>query len=99
MENETWIPIAKVKDEEEIYLGTVVRIYDILDSSIYYDYIVSSIFGNDHYLQLTCFTQGEGGNIGCIIRLQEGKAQSSGKELKKVLDSGDQNVFVSQIVR
>jgi len=61
----------------------------------FYDYIVSFIYDNTDYLQLTCLTQGEGGNILCVLKTEPNSNYSLGRELKRMMDDGTNSVFVN----
>ncbi|MEH7726480.1 hypothetical protein V7448_10480, partial [Bacillus altitudinis] len=75
MMNNDWISVQEVEDDTQIWAGTVVRVFkeelnkDNLEGN-FYDYIVSFIYDNNEYLQLTCLTQGEGGNIVCVLQTE-----------------------------
>jgi len=56
-------------DDTQIWSGTIVRVFGVNNcKEDFYDYIVSFIYDNTDYLQLTCLTQGEGGNILCVLK-------------------------------
>lgn len=61
----------------------------------FYDYIVSFIFDDNDYLQLTCLAKGEGGNIICVLQTEPGANYSHGKELKRMMDDGKNAVFLN----
>lgn len=75
MMNNDWISVLEIEDDTQIWTGTVVRVFteelnkDNLEGN-FYDYIVSFIYDNNEYLQLTCLTQGEGGNIVCVLQTE-----------------------------
>ncbi len=60
---EVWIPMEEIQDQEPIWAGTKIRIYQ--EPPL--EYLLSYIYGNSNELQLTCLTQGEAGNIGGVI--------------------------------
>ncbi|WP_322536081.1 hypothetical protein [Bacillus altitudinis] len=97
--NNGWITVQEVEDDTQIWAGTVVRVFteelnkDNLEGN-FYDYIVSFIYDNNEYLQLTCLTQGEGGNIVCVLQTEPNSNYSLGKELKRMMDDGTNSVFV-----
>ena len=99
MMNNGWITVQEVEDDTQIWAGTVVRVFteelnkDNLEGN-FYDYIVSFIYDNNEYLQLTCLTQGEGGNIVCVLQTEPNSNYSLGKELKRMMDDGTNSVFV-----
>ncbi|MGI1832187.1 MULTISPECIES: hypothetical protein [Bacillus] len=94
-----WITVQEVEDDTQIWAGTVVRVFteelnkDNLEGN-FYDYIVSFIYDNNEYLQLTCLTQGEGGNIVYVLQTEPDSNYSLGKELKRMMDDGTNSVFV-----
>ena len=63
MTTEVWIPMEEIQDQEPIWAGTKIRIYQ--EPPL--EYLLSYIYGNSNELQLTCLTQGEAGNIGGVI--------------------------------
>ncbi|ABV64058.1 hypothetical protein [Bacillus pumilus] len=94
-----WISVQEVEDDTRIWAGTIVRVFkeelnkdNIQDN--FYDYIVSFIYDNNEYLQLTCLTQGEGGNIVSVLQTEPDSNYSLGKELKRMMDDGKNSVFV-----
>ncbi|MCY7580440.1 hypothetical protein [Bacillus altitudinis] len=97
--NNDWISVQEVENDTQIWAGTVVRVFteelnkDNLEGN-FYDYIVSFIYDNNEYLQLTCLTQGEGGNIVCVLQTEPDSNYSLGKELKRMMDDGTNPVFV-----
>ncbi|MGE6630409.1 hypothetical protein [Bacillus sp. NPDC077027] len=94
-----WISVSEVKDDTQIWAGTIVRVFreelnkDNSEDN-FYDYIVSFIYDNTEYLQLTCLTQGEGGNIVCVLQTEPGSNYSLGRELKRMMDDGKESVFM-----
>ncbi|MDN4638097.1 hypothetical protein [Bacillus sp. AN2] len=99
MMNNDWISVQEVEDDTQIWAGTVVRVFkeelnkDNLEGN-FYDYIVSFIYDNNEYLQLTCLTQDEGGNIVCVLQTEPDSNYSLGKELKRMMHDGKNSVFV-----
>ncbi len=94
-----WIPIKKIPDDTKIWSGTIVRVFGVsLNKDNYeenfYDYIVSFIYDNTNYLQLTCLAKGEGGNIICVLQTEPNSNYSLGKELKRMMDDGTNSCFV-----
>jgi hypothetical protein len=91
-----WIPIREVSDDTKIWSGNIVRVYRVNNcKEQFYDYIVSSIYDNSDYLQLTCLAQGEVGNIVCVLETKANTNYSLGKELKRMMDDGTNSVFVN----
>lgn len=98
MSEKNWIPIKEVPEDARIWSGTIVRVYEsnVEDDEVdFYDYMISFIYDNNDYLQLTCISQGEGGNIVCVLQLEPNSNHSLGKELKRMMDYGDGLVFVN----
>lgn len=94
-----WVKLHEISDEQPIFAGTVVRIYDVGLNAVckdtdYYDYMICDIYANGDYLQLSCLGQGEGGNIVCVLAVEPGSRNSTGRELKRML-SGPQPVLVN----
>lgn len=97
MEGDKWIPLVNIKDEEKIWAGTKVKVYNVGLNVMerkddYYVYLVSYIFGNGDYLQLTNLSQGEAGNIVCVIKKDTPNHYALGKTLKYMI--GLENTFV-----
>ncbi|KGR85311.1 hypothetical protein [Lysinibacillus odysseyi] len=91
-----WIPVREISDETQIWSGTIVRVFGVNNSEKeFYDYIVSFIYDNNDYLQLTCLSQGEGGNIICVLQTEPSSNYSLGRELKRMMDDGTDSVFVN----
>lgn len=65
MTTEVWIPIDEIQDQEPIWAGAKIRIYQEQEHPM--EYLLSYIYGNSNELQLTCLTSGESGNIGGVI--------------------------------
>ncbi|MCM3132181.1 hypothetical protein M3629_05255 [Paenibacillus polysaccharolyticus] len=65
MTTEVWIPMDEIRDQETIWAGTKIRIYQQQEHPTVY--LLSYIYGNSNELQLTCLTHGEAGNIGGVI--------------------------------
>lgn len=95
-----WISVKEIADDTRIWSGTIVRVFrEVLNKDKYedsfYDYIVSFIYDNTDYLQLTCLAQGEGGNIVCVLQIEPNSNYSLGRELKRMMDDGKDSVFVN----
>lgn len=91
-----WVPIKEISDDTPIWSGAIVRVYGVNNcKENFYDYIVSFIFDNADYLQLTCLAQGEGGNIICVLQTEPNTNYSLGRELKRMMDDGTSLVFVN----
>lgn len=96
MFKDDWIPIREVSDDNQIWSGTIVRVVGVNNyETEFYDYIVSNIYDNNKYLQLTCLSRGEAGNIICVLQKEPGTNYALGKELKRMLDDNESSVFVS----
>jgi hypothetical protein len=97
VEKNQWIPLENINDDGKIWVGTRVRLYDVgLNVSDkkddYYEYLVSFIYGNDVYLQLTNLSQGEAGNIIFVIEKDLPNQFALGKTLKDMM--GAENAYV-----
>lgn len=98
MDKDRWLPIKEISDDTPIWSGTIVRVYGVNNNEEhYYDYIVSFIYDNVDYLQLTCLTQGEGGNVICVLQTEPNTNYSLGKELKRMMDDDANLVFINFI--
>ncbi|MDM5278194.1 hypothetical protein QUF95_12410 [Paenibacillus silvae] len=82
MTSNIWIPIDHIQDQEPIWAGTRIRMFEFSPNGVeqneqkqnkaerseqYMEYLLSYIHGNSDELQLTCLTQGEAGNIGAVV--------------------------------
>ncbi|GLX66873.1 hypothetical protein [Paenibacillus glycanilyticus] len=90
MERSDWIPLRNINDDKKIWAGTKVRLYNVglnvIDKADdYYDYLVSFIYDNVEYLQLTNLSQGEAGNIICVIKKDTPNHYALGKTLKEMM--------------
>ncbi|WP_260984517.1 hypothetical protein [Paenibacillus xylanexedens] len=65
MTTEVWIQVEEIQDQEPIWAGTKIRIYQEQENPM--EYLLSYIHGNSNELQLTCLTSCEAGNIGGVI--------------------------------
>ncbi|MEI5906633.1 hypothetical protein WAK64_06130 [Bacillus spongiae] len=79
-----------VNDDEKIWAGARVRLYNVgmnlvAKENDYYEYIVSYIYDNNKYLQLTNLTTGKGGNIICVIEKEFPNHYALGKTLKYMM--------------
>ncbi len=97
METEAWIPLIDIEDDGKIWAGTKVRLYNVglnvKDKSLdYFDYLVSYIYDNNDYLQLTNLSQGEAGNIICVIKKDSPNHYALGKSLKEMM--GLENTYL-----
>ena len=63
MTTEVWIPMDEIQDQEPIWAGTKIRIYQ--EQPL--EYLLSYIYGNANELQLTCLTPGEAGNMEALL--------------------------------
>lgn len=94
---ERWIPLKELDDNYKVWVGTIVRMYDVGlnvkdKAEDYYEYLVSNIYDNSEYLQLTNLSSGEAGNIICVIKKDEPNHYSLGKSLKEMM--GIEKTFV-----
>lgn len=90
MEPIDWIPLINISDDEKIWAGTKLRLYNVglnvrNKQNDYYDYLVSFIYDNQEYLQLTNLSNGKAGNILCVIRKDNPNHYSLGKSLKEMV--------------
>ena len=89
-----WIPLSKLDDNIKIWAGARIRLYGINDNAEdYYEYLVSFIYANSEYLQLVCLSQGEAGNIICVLKKDLPNHYALGKELKHMM--GLANTFIA----
>jgi hypothetical protein len=96
LRKENWISIKGISDDMKIWSGSKVRLYNVFEGykDKYLEYLVCYIYGNNDYLQLTCLSQGEEGNIICVIKKDTPNHYSSGKELKRMMDIDNSFILV-----
>ncbi|MCL2023089.1 MAG: hypothetical protein FWG82_01820 [Oscillospiraceae bacterium] len=92
-----WLPLSELKDDEKIGTGRKIRLYNVglnVESKAddYFEYMVSFIYENNQHLQLTCLSQGEAGNIICVLEKDLPNHYAFGKELKRMM--GTENTFI-----
>ena len=92
-----WISLSELKDDEKIWPGRKIRLYNIglnveNRADDYLEYMASFIYNNDEHLQLTCLSQGEEGNIICVLEKDLPNHYALGKELKRMM--GIENTFI-----
>jgi len=89
MKKERWILLHELSDDDKVWAGTIVRLDNVMltpdDTILCYDYLVSYINGDSEYLQLTCLTAGEAGNILCVLKKDLPNHFALGAELKRML--------------
>ncbi len=56
------VPISQLSNNIKIWSGTIVRLHNVGlnisdKSEDYYEYLISEIYGNPEYLQLTCLSE------------------------------------------
>jgi|SRR5699024_8181076 len=96
MFKDDWIPIKEISDDSQIWSGTKVRVFGVNNyEKEFYDYIVSNIYDNNEYFQLTCLSRGEAGNIICVLQKEPRSNYVLGKELKRMMDYNEHSVFVN----
>ena len=93
-----WIPISELRDDEKIWAGNRIRLYNVGltikdKTDDFYEYLVSFVYGNEQVLQLTCLSQGEAGNIICVINKDIPNHYALGAELKRMMDMD--NTFIN----
>ncbi len=100
-----WMLIDNIQDDEKIYKGACIRFYNTAKSleeqcalpcgrDDFLDYIVTEIYDNRKYFQFTCLTEGEVGNITCVLRRENGNRFIIGKEIKRMLQSNLYKIFI-----
>ncbi len=87
MDTSKWIPLSNIRDDEEIWAGARVRLYNVGFNAAdkendYYEYIISYIYDNNNFLQLTNLTTGKAGYVICVIEKDMPNNFASGKTLK-----------------
>lgn len=92
-----WKHLINISNDEKIWVGTKIRFFNIglnvTDKEHdYYDYLISYIYDNNDFLQLTNLSQGEAGNILCVIPKDKPNHYSLGKSLKEMV--GLENTYV-----
>ncbi|MEH7348718.1 hypothetical protein [Gottfriedia acidiceleris] len=97
MGKSNWIPMEKINDVDKIWAGTKVRLYNVGlnvkdKKDDYYDYLVSYIYENDEYLQLTNISQGKAGYFICVLQKELPNHYALGKTLKNMM--GIEDTFV-----
>jgi hypothetical protein len=101
----SWMLIENIKDNDKIFKGACIRFYNTAKSITEHralpcgeddpiDYIISAIYNNSEYYQLTCLTQGEGGNITCVLKRENGSYFVTGKEIKRMLQTDLYKVLI-----
>lgn len=100
-----WVLIDEIKDDEKIYKGVGVRFYNTakgLEEQCclpcgkdgHLDYIVTQVYDNTEYFQLTCLSEGEIGNITCVLLRDNGNYFVTGKEIKRMLQTDLYKVLI-----
>ncbi|MGE6505251.1 hypothetical protein [Bacillus cereus] len=80
------MPLSNVDDDEEIWAGARVRLYNVdmnREENNFYEYIISYIYDNTNYLQLTNLTTGKAGYIICVIEKELPNNYALGRTLKQ----------------
>ncbi|EEM82801.1 hypothetical protein [Bacillus thuringiensis] len=79
------MPLSNVDDDEEIWVGARVRLYNVgmNRENNFYEYIISYIYDNTNYLQLTNLTTGKAGYIICVIEKELPNNYALGRTLKQ----------------
>jgi hypothetical protein len=90
--------MEKINDRDEIWVGTKIRLYNVGlnvkdKKDDYYDYLVSYIYDNNEYLQLTNLSQGEAGNIICVLQKELPNNYALGRTLKYMVGLEDSYVL------
>lgn len=102
MEKNNWIALKNIEDNEKIWVGTKVRLYNVGlnvedKTKDYYDYLVSKVYGNSEYLQLVNLSQGEAGNIICVLEMDLPNQYALGKTMKSMMDIENSFVFLEGV--
>lgn len=97
-----WVPISQLSDDIKIWSGVIVRLYNIGlnvsdKSKDYYEYLISEIYGNHEYLQLTCLSEGKAGNIICILKKDLPNQYVLSKELKRMMDIENTFIYIKSV--
>lgn len=97
MQTKGWKHLINISNDEKIWVGTKIRLFNVglnvTDKEHnYYDYLISYIYDNNDFLQLTNLSQGEAGNILCVIPIDKPNHYSLGKSLKEMV--GLENTYV-----
>jgi hypothetical protein len=101
-----WMLIDNIQDDEKIYKGACFRFYNTEKSLAeqcalscgkddHLDYVVTEIYDNIEYFQLTCLTEGEVGNITCVLKRENGNYFVTGKEIKRILQTDLYKVLIN----
>ena len=102
LDSENWKPIEEVRDDDKIYRGALVRLYNT-DKALAEcsalpiepcDYVISEVSGDDEHFQLTCLSPGKEGANGGVLKMQESHI-IFGAELKRVLVSDLYKVLIN----
>ncbi|MDR1320018.1 MAG: hypothetical protein LBK56_01120 [Gracilibacteraceae bacterium] len=93
-----WIPLSELQDDEKIMTGRRIRLYNVglnveNKADDYLEYMVSFVYGNEQYLQLTCLSPGEEGNIIGVLAKDLPHHYALGRELKRIM--GTENTFIN----
>lgn len=101
-----WILIDYLKDDERIYKGTCIWFYDtdkglaehcaLPVNDIPLDYMITEAFGDGKHFQLTCLTEGEAGNITCVLKRENSTYFVTGKEIKRMLQTDLYKIFINK---
>lgn len=95
--NAGWMPLAQLEDTQIVWAGARVRLYDVglnvaSRAEDYYEYLVSYLYGNEAFLQLTNLSDGEAGNVLCVVEKDAPHHYCLGKSLKSAV--GTERTFV-----
>lgn len=102
-----WILVENLQDDEMVYKGSCVRFYNTAKSLAeqcalpcgkdgYLDYAISEVYDNREFYQLTCLTEGEIGNITCVLKRENGNHFVTGKEVKRMLQNDLYKVLINK---
>ncbi|WP_169089364.1 hypothetical protein [Paenibacillus sp. PL91] len=91
------MPLVNISNDEKIWAGAKLRLFNVGlnvadKKQDYYEYLVSYIYDNEDFLQLTNLSEGKAGNILCVIPKDKLNHYSLGKSLKEMV--GLDNTYV-----
>lgn len=100
MSKRDWIKLSDLADDEKIYHGLKIRLYNVglnveNREDDYYDYLVSEIYDKPGYFQLVNISPYKAGLIITIIEKEPGESYSLGKILKRQMDRENSYVLLN----
>lgn len=101
-QSDGWKHLTDINDNDKIYCGIIARIYGVglnvkNKEDDFYDYIISEVYNEKKLFQLVCLSQGEEGNITCVIKIceDEHEVYALGSELKRMLTYDKHDVYLN----